>query len=157
MSKKLEQTTGIKWFITVFVKFVKYNENNEPIYAEPTFRSHTSTMTNGSELVEEIASSCRKVYNDYPNFERGGSGWAIDQIVKMEVNSVEYVPLSGSSYVPLPANILKKRAILNIHNKDQKCFIWSIFVALHPIPRTQNANKVSHYVQFETYLRTDSI
>jgi len=155
--KKLEQTTGIKWFITVFVKFVKYNENNEPMYAEPTFRSHTSTMTNGSELEEEIASSCRKVYNDYQNFERDGSGWAIDEIVKMEVNSVEYVPLSGSSYVPLPANILKKRAVLNIHNKDQKCFIWSILAALHPIPRTQNANQVSHYVQFETDLRTDNI
>jgi hypothetical protein len=30
---------GIKWFLTLYVKFVKYNQNNEAVYAEPTFRS----------------------------------------------------------------------------------------------------------------------
>jgi len=75
----------------------------------------------------------------------------------MDVNTVEYVPLTGSSYVPLPSKILKKKAILNIHNKDQKCFIWSVLAALHPVSRKEHANQVSNYMPFETQLKCDNI
>lgn len=66
----LKQKTGIKWFLTLHVKFVKYNENNEAVYAEPTFRSYTAVLGNASQCEEEIASSLRKLHNDYQNFER---------------------------------------------------------------------------------------
>ena len=92
------------------------------------------TLTNGAEIKEQLAKAYQNLYNSYQNFERDGSGWSIDQILKMEVNTVEYVPLSGSSFFPLPPKIAKKRAILNIQNSDQKCFLWSVIAALHPAP-----------------------
>ena len=107
----LKQKTGIKWFLTLHVKFVKYSENNGVVYAEPTFRSYTAVLSNTSQCEEEIASSLRKLHNDYQNFERDGSGWSIDQILKMEVHTAEYNPLNASNYVPLPTQIAKKKAV----------------------------------------------
>lgn len=40
---------------------------------------------------------------------------------------------AGSSYIALPKNIAMKKAIINVQNYDQKCFIWSIIAALFPV------------------------
>lgn len=52
----------------------------------------------------------------------------------IELNILEYKPVKGSSYIPLPDNITEKKAIINHENKyDQKCFMWSILRHLHPV------------------------
>ena len=148
---------GIKWFLTLFVRFVKFNENDEAVYAEPIFRSINFTLTNGAEIKEQLAKAYKNLYVSYQNFERDGSGWSIDQILKMEVNIAEYVPLSGSSYLPLPPKIAKKKAVLNIQNEDQKCFLWSIVASLHPVSRADHPSRVANYVQYERDLNTEEM
>ena len=32
--------------------------------------------------------------------------------------------MKGSSYIPLPDWIMRKKAIVSIRNKDEKCFLW---------------------------------
>ena len=153
----LKQKTGIKWFLTLHVKFVKYSENNGVVYAEPTFRSYTAVLSNASQCEEEIASSLRKLHNDYHNFERDGSGWSIDQILKMEVHTAEYNPLIASNYVPLPTQIAKKKAVLNIVNNDEKCFIWSILASLYPVSGNSHPYRVSNYIKYESELNCQNI
>ena len=41
--------------------------------------------------------------------------------------------MRGGSYIPLPEFITKKKSIINIQNKDNKCFLWSILRYLHPV------------------------
>ena len=41
------------------------------------------------------------------------------------INILTYRPLSGSSYVKLPAELRSsKKGLINIKNKHQKCFLW---------------------------------
>ena len=157
LSDRFLNVKGMKWFMTLFVKFVKYNQNNEAVYAEPTFRSVSFACTNESQIQEQMAEAFQHLHNSYQNFERDGSGWSIDRILKLEVNSIEYIPLEGSSYIQLPAKIRKKKAVLNIQNNDQKCFIWSILGSLHPVAGRDNAKRVSQYVQYEKELQTDTL
>ena len=45
-----------------------------------------------------------------------------------------YRPLSGSSYIKLPAELKKsKKGLLSIKNNDQKCFLWSHVRHVNPI------------------------
>ena len=37
----------------------------------------------------------------------------------------------GSSYIPLPDWISKKKAVINPKNEDQECFKWAVTVALN--------------------------
>ena len=46
--------------------------------------------------------------------------------------------MRGSSYIPLPDWIMRKKAIINIQNEDKKCFIWCILRYLHPIKKNNN-------------------
>ena len=63
-----------------------------------------------------------------------GTGWHFHSIIRLELHTVEWVPLNGSSYIELPKELKdKKKAIINITNDDNKCFIWSVLRAMNLI------------------------
>jgi len=41
------------------------------------------------------------------------------------------VPSKGSSYIPLPQKLAKKKAIINLKNEDNQCFKWAVARALN--------------------------
>ena len=48
---------------------------------------------------------------------------------------MKYVPLGGSSYIPLPKFLAAKNAIFNLKNEDDECFKWAISRALNPVEK----------------------
>ena len=54
-----------------------------------------------------------------------GSGWINELIESQYINISTYTPLSGSSYMDLPVELkTPKKGLINIKNKDKKCFLW---------------------------------
>ena len=61
------------------------------------------------------------------------SDWIVESIESQYINISTYRPLSGSSYMNLPDELRNlKKGLINIKNKDQKCFLWCNF--RHIIP-----------------------
>ena len=56
-----------------------------------------------------------------------GSGWTIDEIQDININVNNYVPLTGSSYVPLPKELND-----SMKGSINKCFIWCHVRFLNP-------------------------
>ena len=53
------------------------------------------------------------------------SGWIFESIKSQYINISTYRTLSGSSYLNLPVELRNpKKLLINIKNKDQKCFLW---------------------------------
>ena len=74
---------------------------------------------------------------------------------KLEIHTAEYNPTKGSSYMPLPDWISNKKAIVNIKNKDEKCFIWCILRYLHPKERDEE--RIKDLEKYEFSLNTKGI
>ena len=54
-----------------------------------------------------------------------GSGWNVESTESQYINISTYKPSSGSSYIDLPVELRSPRkGLINIKNKDQKCFLW---------------------------------
>ena len=54
-----------------------------------------------------------------------GSGSNVKSIESQYVIISTYRPLSGSSYMDLPVELRSPRkGLINIKNKDEKCFLW---------------------------------
>ena len=62
---------------------------------------------------------------------------------------------AGSSYIPLPDFILRKKAIINIRNQDQICFLWSVVRYLHPSDK--NEIRINNLKKYENELNTKDI
>ena len=66
-----------------------------------------------------------------------GTGWKLHSIINLELHTVEYQPLRGSSYIELPKFIKVKQAVINMKNEDNKCFLWCILRALKPVEKNK--------------------
>ncbi|CAH3107117.1 unnamed protein product [Porites lobata] len=89
------------------------------------------------------------------NYQETGSAWYFKEVEKLEIHTVEYNPTKGSSYIPLPDWISNKKAIVNIENKVEKCFIWCILRYLHP--RKDNDSRLADLKKYEFSLNTKGI
>ena len=63
--------------------------------------------------------------------------------------------MKRSSYIPLPDFIMRKKAIINIQNRDKKCFHWSVLRYLHPANRDEH--RLTDLRQYENELNTKEI
>ena len=70
----------------------------------------------------------------------GVSDWAFYKVIKLELYTVSYRPLRRNTWIRLTQKLANKKAIINIKNKDNKCFLWCVLRALNP--KKHNAERV---------------
>ena len=104
--------------------------------------------TDVKDLLKKIISNITEKINIY---QQNGSGWYFKEVIQLEIHTVKFRPMKGSSYIPLPDWIMRKKAIVSIRNKDNKCFLWSILRYLHP--RDKNESRLKDLEHYEHELK----
>ena len=75
-----------------------------------------------------LENAFQEIYHRIHNWINEGSGRFVELIESQYINVSSYRPLSGSSYIKLPAKLKSpKKGLINIKNKDQKLFLWCHF------------------------------
>jgi hypothetical protein len=76
-------------------------------------------------------------------FTNVGSGWTLTAILRFVVRIGQYRPLVGSSFLPTPASLVAKQALINVYNPDDSmCFVWAVHSALYPVEKhTESISK----------------
>ena len=133
--------------------------NKDGIYAfkedEAYFRSDEKRVLKSTNIERLINKSVKKITEDLDKYQQNGSGWYFKSVKELQLNVVEYKPYKGSSYIKLPDWIKNKKAIINMKNKDERCFIWCILRYLHPKPRDNE--RISDLKKYENELETRGI
>ena len=148
----------IKWLIIRIVHFIKYtidSDGTKQIEKETSapFRSVTATTTIKKTFITQVDEALTKIDQSIQNFQRDGSGWIIDTTESWQLYIYKYNPMYAKSYIPTPSKIIRSKAIVNIRNEDNKCFLWSVLAALHKVKA--NAERVNHYFKYERELKID--
>ena len=105
--------------------------NDKIITASPFFHSgiqHFNTSTNILDTNEKMK---QKTIESFSTYTSGGSGWIFQSIENLFLKVDRYIPLKGEGYIDLPAIIKSKKAVINVKNKDNRCFEYAILSALH--------------------------
>ena len=119
------------------------------------FHSDTHINLAATDVKQILAVMIKKIIDGIEFYQKAGSGWYFKEVVNLEIHTVDYRPIMGSSYIPLPDFIMRKKAIINIQNRDNKCFLWSVLRYLHPANRDEN--RLTDLKQYENDLNTKGI
>ena len=155
IKNKLHEFKGIKLFMSLIVTLFKLNREGEEITTIAYFRGETETLLDEYDIEEQYNKQIDLIMRRLKDFIRDGSGWTVRQVDNLELHFVSYKPIAGSSYIKTPKFIAGKNAVNNIQNEDNKCFMWSILAAVHPV--NQNANRVNKYKLYEKELNISDI
>ena len=130
-SDLLNQTTGFKYQITVKALLKKYKLNGEIEFAPVYFNSVTKTVIRHKLSLENVFQEILYMIDAWINEV---PGWIIELIESQYINISTYRPLSGSSSISLPAELRNpKKGLINVKNKDQKCFLWCHVRHINPL------------------------
>ncbi|CAH3019785.1 unnamed protein product, partial [Porites evermanni] len=135
----------------VLVCMMEKKETNDKLVIEVQDKAyfHSNTYinlksTDVKKLLNEVIS---EIIEKISIYELNGSGWYFKEVIHLEIHTVNFRPMKGSSYIPLPDWIMRKKAIVSIRNKDSKCFLWSVLRYLHP--REKNDCRLTDLKQYE--------
>ena len=119
------------------------------------FTSGTLINIISTDVDKLIELSINTIEGGIEAYQQNGSAWYFKEVYKLEIHTVEYNPTKGSSYIPLPDWISNKKAIVNIKNKDEKCFLWCILRYLYP--RDRDEERLTDLKNYENSLNTKGI
>ena len=79
------------------------------------------------------------------------------EILNLVVNMNRYDPICGgfSTFVEIPADVQEKKAVVNIKNRNEFCFLWALTAALNPAK--DNVNRQSSYPHYSSVLKYEGI
>ena len=105
------------------------NDNNHT-YSTVYFNSIVNNLINRRYHLNE---SFEEIPNLVDMWINESSAWTIDQIDGLYINTSNYEPLLGGSYIPLPKVLNNSmKGLINLKNKDHKCFMWCHVRLINP-------------------------
>ena len=77
---------------------------------------------NKTSIVPSLKKSTQNFVEAIEDFCESGSGFQLVSVAGMYCNINKYAPLRGATYIDLPEYFKNKKCIINVQNKDNRCF-----------------------------------
>ena len=119
------------------------------------FQSETYINLEKTDVKVILSQILKEIMEILAIYQRNGSGWYFKEVISFEIHTVDYKPVKGSSHIPLPDFLMTKKAIINMENKDDKCFLWCVLRYLHP--REKHSTRINDLREYENDLNFKGI
>ena len=123
--------------VTLYLNcLMKRTDSDGFIYPPQKFAFHSkgkkkiTETTDIFEVYREMIDEIEEKVQEMEHVE--GSGWQFVEIINLTLYVDIWDPIKGSSYIDLPKELKNKKAIINMKNEDNKCFLWCVLRALNP-------------------------
>ena len=156
LAVELLEKRSIKLYLSVELRMSRFDVDGSVHTATPTLRSDIITIMTVDDIEGAVDAAIACLNRRLDAYMAEGSGWTLDAVLVITVHIAAYQPLHGATYLPTPEKLAARKAIVNVCNyTDNKCFMWSVLAALHPVDR--NTSRISNYVDFESELNMAGI
>ena len=138
-SNLLREKKGLKYVLSTKIILKKRINDNEHKYSTVYFNSLIKTVINRRYHLND---SFEEILNLLDIWINESSAWTIDQIDGLYINTSNYEPLLGGSYISLPEKLNNSmKGLINLKNKDHKCFMWCHVRLINP--QNRNAERIN--------------
>ena len=104
----------------------------ETVIKPADFHSDIHDNLEGTDEDDIYIIMTERILEKMATFQSMGSGWRLYSIIQLELHTTIFDPLRGERWIPLPKELDNKKAIINMKNNDDKCFLWGVLRALNP-------------------------
>ena len=141
--KKESRTGAIRTQTTTWIRFRKDGELVELVFDSRMVNVYN--LSNLGKIVNEMIAH-RKQQIENPALSN--SRFVFDEVLHMDVDFHQLNLMRGSSYLPLPDWLARKKAIINPKNADQECFKWAVIAALRWEKINRDPQRISKLKKF---------
>ena len=107
--------------------WIRFRKDGEMV--ELAFNSRMLNVYNLRNMNEIVNAMITHMKQQIENSALSDSKFVFDELIHMDVDFHRLSLTRGSSYLPLPEWLARKKVIINPHNKDLECFKWAVIAA----------------------------
>ena len=114
---------AVKFYLSLHVNF--HLSTDVTFLTDPPAFLSTDTIEgyDSSDIHDALISTYENLVSTIEDFQQRGSGWILDNLVALDLHLLEFDPLRATSYIPILTCTQNRKAVINIKNKDEKCFL----------------------------------
>ena len=127
IKRELNDLNSARVQTTTWIRFVRDDEPQERV--ELAFNSLMTSVYQGSNLYQIVDGMIDNMKFQIENSALLNSRFVFDEVLYQDTNFHCLNLTRGSSYLPLPDWLGKKKVIINPHNNNEKCFKWVVIAA----------------------------
>ena len=142
--KKESRTGAVRAQTTTWIRFRQDGE-----LVELAFNSRMMNVYNLSDMDEIVDKMIAHMKGQIKNPALLNSRFIFDEVLYIDVNFHQLNLTRGSSYLPLPEWLDRKKAIINPRNEDQECFKWAVITASRWEDIDSHPERISKLKRFE--------
>ena len=128
IKRELKTRTSARIQTTAWIRFVRDDEEGQE-RVELAFNSLMMSVYRGSEMDQIVDGMIANMKFQIENPALLNSRFIFVEFLYLDVNFHQLNLTRGSSYLPLPDWLARKKAIVNSHNNNEECFKWSVIAA----------------------------
>ena len=113
------------------------------------FNSRMMTVYSLNDKNEIVTAMIEHMAQQIENPALRNSKFVCDRVLHMDIDFHRLNLTRGSSYVPLPDWLMKKKEIINPKNSDMECFKWAVIAAMKWEEIGNNPERVSKLRRYE--------
>ena len=107
--------------MTTWIRFIREDEEGQE-RVELAFNSLMTSVHRGSNLFKIVNEMIVNMEFQIENPALLNSRFVFDEVLHLDTNFYQLNLTRGSSYLPLPDWLVKKKVIINPHNENEECF-----------------------------------
>ena len=138
---------------TTGIRFIK----DEIEQVELAFNSRMLAVYNLSDMNEIVSAMIKHMKQQIENPALRDSKFVFDRIIHMDIDFHRLNLTGGSSYIPLPDWLPKKKAIINPKDSDLECFKWAVIAAMRWEEIDRDHQRMSKLRRYEDDFDWDGI
>ena len=154
IKRELRIRTSARIQTIAWIRFVRDGPPRAPgeahdeegqVRVELAFNSLMMSVYRGSEMDQIVDGMIANMKFQIENPALLNSRFVFDEFLYLDANFHQLNLTRGSSYLPLPDWLARKKEIVNPHNDDEECFKWSVIAAenvgMKDLQRVSNLRK----------------
>ena len=147
IKRELKTRTSARIQMTAWIRFVRDDEEGQE-RAELAFNSLMTSVYRGSDLDQIVDGMIANMKCQIENPALLNSRFVFHEVLYLDINCHQLNLMRGSSYLPLPDFIAKRKAVINPQNGDEECFKWAIIAVNRWMDIDSHPERVSNLREF---------
>ena len=147
IKRELKTRTSARIQTTTWIRFIRNDEEGQG-RVELAFNSLMTSVYRGSKPDQIVDGMIANMKFQIENPALLNSRFVFDEVLYLDINFHQLNLMRGSSYLPLPDSIAKRKAMINPQNGDEECFKWAIIGADKWMGIDSHPERVSNLREF---------
>jgi len=149
----LAEHRGIKVYIVMGVEYEAILDASKTI--SDYLHTHFMPIFSILEIPQFLTAMKQELILKNENFVQFKSGLRLKNIPQITLSAAEHQPLAGNGFQELPPFLANKKCIINVNNRDNRCFGYALLASLEP--SANNRSKAYSYTRHFAKHHLDTI